>query len=238
MPNRFKISVFLIGIIGLLLSQSALAQNNSLSPTLGIRAGLLLSTIHGDEAIDSYAKKISPQVGFSAAYYPHQNFSVCAELNYELKGGKFDMHEMKMNLHYITLPIYAKFNFNEDPQIYLYAGAYSSYLISANTKGDYEIIIGEDHINNSIDENILPNLNKFDVGLVAGFGVQGRFNRYLDIFIDLRYTKGFFNLDNNTAELRYNFNHEEFFPYEQELNDPTNKAFMPTIGFIYYLIPR
>ncbi|HSH52277.1 MAG TPA: porin family protein, partial [Bacteroidales bacterium] len=164
--------------------------------------------------------------------------STRAELNYELKGGKFDMHEMKMNLHYLTLPLYAKFTFNEDPKIYFYAGGYGSFLISANTKGEYEKIIEEDYLVQSINEDISPYLNRFDVGLLAGLGVQGRFNRYMDIFIDLRYAKGFFNLDNNTAELRYNFNYEEFFPYEQEIDNPTNKAFMLTTGFIYYLIPR
>jgi len=209
------------------------AQNKSQSPTFGIKGGFLLSTISGDEAIDQYAKKIGPQIGFTAAYYPHANWSARAELNYEFKGGKFDMHEMKMNLHYLTLPLYAKFTFNEDPKIYFYAGGYGSFLISANTKGKYE----KDFVQ-SINEDITSYLNRFDVGILAGVGVQGRFNRYLDIFIDLRYTKGFINLDNNSAELRYNFNYKEFFPYEQELDNPTNKAFMLTTGFIYYLIPR
>ncbi|MDY6800356.1 MAG: porin family protein [Bacteroidota bacterium] len=221
------------------LSTSLLwAQNNSQSPTFGIKGGFLLSTISGDEAIDQYAKKIGPQIGFTAAYYPHVNWSARAELNYELKGGKFDMHDMKMSLHYVTLPLYAKFTFNEDPKIYFYAGGYGSFLISANTKGKYEKIIEEDYLVQSINEDITLNLNRFDVGILAGCGVQGRFNRYLDIFIDLRYTKGFFNVDNNTAEVRYNFNYEEFFPYEQELDNPANKAFMLTTGFIYFLIPR
>ncbi len=234
---HFKISLFSLCLTLFLSTSSLWAQNKSQSPTFGLKGGFLLSSISGDEAIDSYAKKMGPQIGITAAYYPYEKWSARAELNYELKGGKFDMHEMKMNLHYVTIPIYAKFNFNEDPQIYLYAGAYGSYLISANTKGDYEIIIGEDRINESINENILPNLNQFDVGLVAGFGVQGRFNRYMDIFIDFRYTRGFFGLDNNTAELRYNFNYTEFWP-EQDTGNPTNKAFMLTTGFIYYLIPR
>ncbi len=234
---RNSVVISFICLLFFLSVQSLWSQNKSQSPTFGIKGGLLLSTINGDDAIDQYAKKIGPQIGLAAAYYPYVNWSARAELNYELKGGKFDMHEMKMNLHYVTLPLYAKFNFNEDPEVYFYAGGYGSYLFSASTKGDYEIIISEDHINKSIDENILSNLNKIDVGLVVGFGVQGRFNRYFDIFIDLRYTRGFFGLDNKTADLRYNFNDSEFWP-EQDLNNPTNKAFMLSTGFIYYLIPR
>ncbi len=231
--DSIKLSLISICLMMSFSISSLWAQNISQSPTFGIKGGFLLSTISGDEAIDQYAKKIGPQIGFTAAYYPHANWSARAELNYEFKGGKFDMHEMKMNLHYLTLPLYAKFTFNEDPKIYFYAGGYGSFLISANTKGKYE----KDFVQ-SINEDITSYLNRFDVGILAGVGVQGRFNRYLDIFIDLRYTKGFFNVDNNTAELRYNFNYEEFFPYEQELDNPTNKAFMLTTGFIYYLIPR
>ncbi len=236
--DYFRLTLLSVCLMMFLSASSLRAQNNSQSTTFGLKGGLLLSNISGDEAIDQYAKKIGPQIGFTAAYYPHVNWSARAELNYEFKGGKFDMHEMKMNLHYVTLPLYAKFTFNEDPKIYFYAGGYGSFLISANTKGEYEKIIEEDYLVQSINEDITSYLNRFDVGILAGLGVQGRFNRYLDIFIDLRYTKGFFNLDNNTAELRYNFNYEEFFPYEQKLNNPTNKAFMLTTGFIYYLIPR
>jgi len=231
--DSIKLSLISICLMMSFSISSLWAQNKSQSPTFGIKGGFLLSTISGDEAIDQYAKKIGPQIGFTAAYYPHANWSARAELNYEFKGGKFDMHEMKMNLHYLTLPLYAKFTFNEDPKIYFYAGGYGSFLISANTKGKYE----KDFVQ-SINEDITSYLNRFDVGILAGVGVQGRFNRYLDIFIDLRYTKGFINLDNNSAELRYNFNYKEFFPYEQELDNPTNKAFMLTTGFIYYLIPR
>lgn len=236
--DSIRLSLLSICLMMFFSISSLWAQNISQSPTFGIKGGFLLSTISGDEAIDQYAKKIGPQIGFTAAYYPHTNWSARAELNYELKGGKFDMHDMKMSLHYLTLPLYAKFTFNEDPKIYFYAGGYGSFLISANTKGKYEKIIEEDYLVQSINENITPNLNRYDVGILAGVGVQGRFNRYLDIFIDLRYTKGFFNIDNNAAEVRYNFNYEEFFPYEQELDNPTNKAFMLTTGFIYFLIPR
>jgi hypothetical protein len=232
----------LIGVFVFLLlissTQSLKSQNNSQSPTFGIKGGFLLANVQGDDAIDQYAKKIGPQIGVTAAYYPHTNWSARAELNYELKGGKFDLHDMKMNLHYLTLPLYAKFNFNEDPQIYFYAGGYGSFLFKATTKGTYEKIIEDDYIVKSINEDIRPNLNLFDVGVLAGFGVQGRFNRFLDIFIDIRYAHGLFDLDNQSAELRYNFNDEEFFPYEQELDNPTNKSFMLTTGFIYYLIPR
>jgi len=213
------------------------SQNMSKSPTIGIKGGVLLSTVTGDEAIDQYAKKIGPQIGITGAFYFNPKLSIRSELNYELKGGKFATHEMKMDLHYVSLPIYIKFNFTKDPEIYIYGGGYASYLLAAKTSGTYERNLENDYTYESINENILNNLNKLDIGFIAGAGVQGRFNRWMDIFIDFRYTQGFIDLDNGKAELRYNFNYDNFWP-EQNVGTPINKAFMLTTGFIYYFDPR
>lgn len=246
---KYKIKLaYLIFVLILLAHSSALysqnprnpqvfANNFRKSPTLGLKGGALLSTITGDEAIDQFAKKINAQIGITGAIYIHPKLSIRGELDYESKGGKFANHDMKMNLHYATLPIYLKFNFTRDPEIYIYGGAYASYLFMANTKGTYEIIIGDDYITESINEDILPNLNQFDVGFLVGAGVQSRFNRSIDLFLDFRYTQGFINLDNNTADIRYNFNYDSFWP-EQAVDKPKNKAIMLTTGIIIYLIPR
>ncbi len=232
-----KVLIYTVVFLYAIQFNTLFAQNDSGTPTYGLRAGVLFSTVTGDEAIDRFAKKIGPQIGVTGAYYFHPMFSVRGELNYELKGGKFANHEMNMNLHYASLPVYFKFNFTRDPEIYIYLGGYASYLFMANTKGTYEIIIGDDYITESINEDISANLNKFDAGFIGGFGAQGRFSRWADIFIDFRYTLGFINLDNKKAELRYNFNHEPFWP-EQNVDKPKNKAFMLTTGFIFYIDPR
>lgn len=237
MRSLLNIAKLALGVIIILIPFVVSAQNMSTTPTVGIKGGLLMSTVTGDDAMDQYSKKMGLQFGITAAIYFHPMYSLRAELNYESKGAKFDMQEMNMNLNYVSLPLYLKFNFTRDPEIYVYAGGYVSYLISANTKGTYEIFLGDDRISESINEDITQNLNQFDFGVVGGLGVQGRFNRWLDIFLDLRYTQGFMNLDNKSAELRYNFNYEEFWP-EQEYTEPKNKTFMLTTGFIYYFDPR
>ena len=237
MFTKGKVIFSIVGVI--LLSQhfTLFSQNMSTIPTFGIKGGVLLSTVNGDNAIDQFAKKLGTQIGLTGAYYFHPRLSIRAELNYELKGGKFTNHEMNMNLHYATIPLYLKFNFTQDPEFYIYGGGYGSYLITANTKGTYEVIIGEDFITENINENITANLNHFDVGIIAGAGVQGRFNRWTDIFLDIRYSQGFINLNNNTADLRYNFNHVLFWP-EQDLGTPRNKSLMFTTGFIIFMDPR
>lgn len=243
MSYTFRVSIFIVGLITLILPDALYAQNPTdpqifaynvrKSPTVGLKGGVLLSTITGDEAIDEFAKKMGPQIGITGAMYFHPKLSIRGELNYEAKGGKFANHEMKMNLNYASLPIYLKFNFIRDPEIYIYGGGYASYLLTAKTEGTYQRL----EIIEEIDEDISPNLNKLDAGIVAGLGVQGRFNRHLDIFIDLRYTQGFINLDNRTADIRYNFNYDEFWP-EQEVDKPKNKGVILSVGFIIYLIPR
>lgn len=247
MKLKYKVLIFIIGLIVLTQYRTLYSQNPrdprkfshniTKTPTVGLKGGLLLSTIKGDEAIDQYAKKIGPQIGVTGAFYLHPMLSVRGELNYESKGGQFTNHDMKMSLHYATLPVYFKFNFTRDPEIYIYAGGYASYLFAAKTKGTYEKLLSPDPISETIDEDILPNLNKFDAGIVLGLGVQGRFNQFADIFLDLRYIQGFVNLDNGSAEFRYNFDYTFFWP-EQDLDEPKNKAFMLTTGFIIYLDPR
>lgn len=247
MKYKYSVSIFILGLIVLFQLDTLYAQNPTdpqifaynvrKSPTVGLKGGVLLSTITGDDAIDEFAKRIGPQIGITGALYFHPKLSIRGELNYEAKGGKFANNDMKMNLNYASLPVYLKFNFIRDPEIYIYGGGFASYLISAKTTGTYEIIIGEDFVSETIDEDISSNLNKLDAGILAGFGVQGRFNRHLDIFIDFRYAQGFINLDNGTADIRYNFSYDEFWP-GQEIDKPKNKSFMLTTGFIIYLIPR
>jgi len=228
-----KIKGLILGLAIIVVPVLTYAQNMSTTPTVGIKGGIILSTIDGDDAIDRYAKKFGLLLGVTGAVYVHPMLSIRGELNYESKGGKFANHDMQMNLNYVSLPLYLKFNFTNDPEIYIYGGAYGSYLLTAKTTGTYEKF----EVSESINEDIIDYLNHFDVGIVAGIGVQGRFNRWMDIFLDARYTRGLINLDNNTAEYRYNFNYTNFWP-EQDLGKPKNKALMITTGFIYYFDPR
>lgn len=56
--------IIMIGIIN-----TGNSQNMSKTPTIGIKGGVLLSTITGDEAIDEFAKKLGAQIGVTGAYY-------------------------------------------------------------------------------------------------------------------------------------------------------------------------
>jgi len=228
---RFTLTILLLFIA--LLTK---AQNPHKSPTIGIKGGVHLSSLTGDKLMDTNAKLITPQIGISGAWFFTRRLSVNTEINYEKKGGKFNSYELETNLNYVTVPLFGKYAFSKDPQIYIYGGGYASYLLSATTKGKFEIF----EISKDINENIKPNLSAFDFGIVAGVGAQGRFNRRADIFIDLRYCQGLFNVDNNSAEYRYNINDAELdnYYYNVKKGDIYNRSFMLTTGMYFYFIKR
>ena len=68
-------------VVLILLSQSftIFAQNMSEIPTFGIKGGILLSTVTGDNAIDQYAKKLGAQIGVTGALYCPTSFLICTE---------------------------------------------------------------------------------------------------------------------------------------------------------------
>jgi hypothetical protein len=227
-----------LSILLLLIVLIGEAQNPHKSPTFGLKGGVHLSSLHGDDAaMDVHAKLISPQVGLTGAYFFTKRLSVNIEANYEKKGGNFKSYELETNLNYATVPLFVKYAFFKDPQIYIYAGGYASYLLSANTKGQFEIF----EVSKEINENIKPNLSAYDFGYLLGFGVQGRYNRRIDIFLDLRYCQGLNNIDNKTADHRYNFNDPDLNNYFYEVDKPGdvyNRSLMLTTGLYFYLIKR
>lgn len=231
------VSYFIILFLTIILffSNNIMSQNPHKSPTYGIKGGVLLSSIPGDDAIDPFSKLITPQIGFTGALFFTRKISVNAELNYEMKGGKFDSYELKTNLNYISIPIFAKFAFSKDPEIYVYAGGYGAYLLSAKTEGDYKRF----EINKSINEDITSNVSAFDAGIIAGIGVQGRFSRKADIFLDFRYCQGLINIDNGTVDNRYNLKDSEIMLYPISPPDNAlNRSFMLTTGMYFYLLKR
>ena len=218
---------------------SGRAQNPYSSPSFGLKGGVHLSALFGDDAMDTNAKLISPQIGITGAYFFSPRLSVNSEINYEKKGGKFKGYELTTNLHYVTIPVFGKYAFSKDPEIYIYAGGYASYLLAANTKGQFERF----EFTKEINEDVKPNLTSFDYGIIAGFGVQGRFNRRADIFLDLRYCQGLYDIDKHSAESRYNLNDPDPWIVDSfyEVAKPENvytRSFMLTTGMYFYLIKR
>ncbi|WP_290797738.1 porin family protein [Flavihumibacter sp. UBA7668] len=154
-----------------LQAQQQEMSGNGLSPRFGVKAGLNLSNFYSDEVNDNNLK-----AGLNAGVYAKlpvfKGFSIQPELLYSNKGSKrtydnavFGEGEYRTNLHYIEMPVLGVINLAKNFNIH--AGPYVSYLAGAN--------ITDLESDGSVDEiaDLNPeNLNRFDYGLAAGFGID------------------------------------------------------------------
>lgn len=154
-----------------LLAQQQEMGGTGLSPRFGVKAGLNLSNFYSDEVNDNNLK-----AGLNAGVYAKlpvaRGFSIQPELLYSNKGSKrsydnalFGEGEYRTNLHYIEVPVLGVINLAQNFNIH--AGPYVSYLAGVNIT-DLE----SDGSVEEIAELNPENLNRFDYGVAAGFGID------------------------------------------------------------------
>lgn len=228
-----KLSIAVLTLLFFTFINKVEGQNRNLSPTYGIRGGILLSGIKGDDIYDDFARRLMLGGGVFGNIYMTPRISLQAELDFIPKGAKWKSDDATTKLNYLEVPVLLKGAFSKDPELYFYGGAYVAYLLTASTTG--EVLDPLNQIN-TVDTNIKPNLNSFDMGLVAGFGVQGQFNKKTDIFLDLRYTYGLLNIAKDDGDYRYNV--DELTRYSYDYDKPNNTTFFLTTGFYIYLHAR
>lgn len=150
----------------LLLGLAVVASSLTFAQTFGVKAGLNISTISGD---DTKAK-----AGFYGGVLMNvpvaSSFSVQPEILYNGIGAKSDGSiDAKLNLDYISVPV--MFQYNATPQFYLEAGPQFSFLI--NSKLKYQ--------SSSLDAKDIIKGFDFGIGLGAGYfftkniGVNARY---------------------------------------------------------------
>lgn len=145
-------------LLGLALVAGSLTfaqtSTSSSSPvSFGLKAGLNVSTISGD---DSKAK-----AGFYGGAFANipvaSSFSVQPEVLYNGVGAKADgMEDLKVNLSYISVPV--MFQYNALPNLYLEAGPQFSFLIDSKFKYQDVSVDGKDYVKG------------FDFGIGIGAG--------------------------------------------------------------------
>ena len=146
-------------------------EENSLSPKLGVKAGVNLTNMYVQDVSDENMK-VGLNAGFFAKLPLTRGFSIQPELLYSSKGAKETYNnflqgsgEYRFNLNYIELPVLAVINVGKNFNIH--AGPYISYLASVNIKNmdDKGNIQGTDELN-------AENFNRIDYGIAGGFGVD------------------------------------------------------------------
>ena len=207
--------VLFVGILSILCISASFAQAR-----FGVTAGLNASklSVSGEEDEMSFDFKAGSQVGVLMDYSINENFSIIPELLFSQRGAKFKISNFEdldvedldikakatMTLNYLQLPVNAayKFDVGYGSKLFIFAGPYVGYGISAKAKGEssYEgvkVSMSEDLKFGSGEDEIKP----FDFGINVGLGYE-----YQKIFFKLQYNHGLTNLNNGSEGTMKNMN--------------------------------
>jgi len=146
------------------------STDSGLTPTFGIKGGINLTNLYVDNVKDEQMK-VGGHVGFFAKLPIAKGISLMPEVIYTNKGAKVTYSnfiqgsgEYRFNLNYVEVPLTLVFNIVNNFNIH--AGGYAAYLTSANVKNVQDGTIKDAEALNA------DNFNRFDYGLVGGFGVD------------------------------------------------------------------
>ncbi len=144
--------------------------------TLGVKAGLNLSSLNGND--DSTDLAAGFNVGTFINIPLSSKFSVQPEVLYN---GLFNastktsqvnndikIDKMEQNLHYLSLPVFVQYNII--PRFFVEAGAQLSLLLHANYKYTMELINNTNYYYQSESMNNTKDLRSIDFGIGAGAG--------------------------------------------------------------------
>lgn len=169
MNTKSKIRLIALLTVLTVMASSALMAQSDPNPTarVGIKGGLNVSNLYIDDVNDENAR-----FGFNGGLYGQilssEAFAIQPELLFSTKGSQADYgglvnSTVRFNLNYLDLPVLAVFKLG--PSAEIHAGAYASYLLSANIDYSGNIGNGTETINRD-------HLKSFDYGLSGGLGLN------------------------------------------------------------------
>ncbi|MAC94052.1 MAG: hypothetical protein CMC96_00985 [Flavobacteriales bacterium] len=137
------------------ISLGLVAGVNAQETKFGLKAGLNLANVSGDDVEDN-----SMLIGFQIGGYAHlgisEAFAIQPEILFDAKGSKFEGggEEANFNLNYITIPVLAKLMVTDELGFHL--GPQLGLLMSAEFDG----------------EDVKDNYKSTDFGLAVGGGYE------------------------------------------------------------------
>ena len=178
-----KCLLFLIILLVSTLSYGQISESNN---NIGIKAGLNVADIRGEET-DNFKSRISFNISLFLEYPILDNFSVQPEIQYSSQGAKFNLSgvDVVINLDYLNIPIMLKYYIND--VFYGQIGPQLGYLVSSDLKAE-----GQDQG--------LGELNKLDVAINVGLGYQF----YKNFLVEARYNYGFLNTQKDSSSENFN----------------------------------
>lgn len=180
-------------VFACLLSGISLAGYSQYTLTIGPRAGANFSTLRG---LSHAEMKTCFSGGVFLLYSAREHWGFSADLLYSGKGTRYNAssrgttpvpQERKISLNYIELPLLVNYFFMDNgdvvrPKVML--GPSVSYLLSGKETGT---------------GSGSAQFNKFDVGLVAGLGLNVQVATRMWINVDARYTHGLVDINKNNT---------------------------------------
>lgn len=206
-----RIPLLLLAFL-LVFAVEAKAQSQ---PAVGLRAGGALAQLRGEDDVfndNTTDHKLGLTVGAFVEVPVSGRFSVQPELLYVQKGGTVDeftaedegIEEVDFNLHYLELPVLAKYNVPVQSRRFvpsIYAGPYAAYSIGRDIDVDFE----DSDLDVSFDADDM--FDRVDYGAVAGVDLGYRFARQMAT-IGVRYDLGLANVFKDDAVLSDEFGEE------------------------------
>lgn len=189
-----KISLVLVFFFAVI--QISTAQEKS-EYKLGFKGGINFTNVGTTTGV-SNKSLTGVHFGLFAKLPITNSFAVQPELYFTTKGGELTYQNVvvdgtaKFNLNYIEIPVLAVFKIF--PGFNFQVGPYASYLVSSKVKNVNEVSFNfEDNIQSG-------DFNKFDTGLMAGFGIDVK-----SVEIGVRYNFGLLKVGKDKTYLGTNY---------------------------------
>jgi opacity protein-like surface antigen len=199
---------YTLGLITILAALSANAQ--SMKWQMGFEAGPSTTTIYSENVDFQFTPTLGYWAGFSSQYNANKWISVRSQLNYERKGGyrgpfpitddngvTVGSSDIRLANNYITAPLLIRAQFGKRAKVFVDAGAYGGFLISATST--VRRLTSKSTNIGTVD--ITQYRNLFDHGFCGGLGLEVPLRNNNKVSLGFRYNHGQVNMQNDTRSI-------------------------------------
>lgn len=180
---------FMFAAIAIVAMCAFVAPANAEKMMFGVKAGLNMANLTGDDVADN-SMKMGAVGGVFMSYDLTEIFAIQPELLFSMKGTTFGegSDEVNLKLNYFEIPLLLKVTLPTEGKIkpMLYAGPALGILMSAKAE----------------DEDVKDQAKSMDIGVLAGAGVGYQMEKGM-IGVEFRYEVGMstiYDLDDATLE--------------------------------------
>lgn len=156
----------------------------------GVNAGATFSNLRGD-VDDEFKSGLDFLVGFGLEVPVNEKLSILANINYERKSIKATIDDsykssVKFRMHYITVPVNAKYYLGAKKNFFVQAGPYAGFFVD-----DTFFINGKEQTSELAGGSEFKLL---DLGISTGIGTQFKVDHKHHISLSLRNNLGLTNV--------------------------------------------